>query len=59
MWAVGIVARHVARGLAADELSKGSLHLGQDVMVLDSDDAVVARYPLTEFLNIDDNSLTG
>ena len=49
-WAVGLVAKHVARNLAADELGKGCLHLAQEVTVLDANDAVVARYPLADFL---------
>ncbi len=49
-WAVGLVAKHVARGLAAEELGRGCLHMAQDVTVLDADDAVIARYPLADFL---------
>lgn len=57
VWAIGKVAKHVARGLAAEELGRGSLHLAQDVMVLDCDDAVVARYPLADFLHIEADTL--
>lgn len=52
-WAVELVAKHVARGLAADELGSGSLHLSQDVTVRDADDAVVARYPLADLLRLE------
>lgn len=52
-WAVGLVAKHVARDLAAEELGHGNLHLAQDVMVLDANDAVIARYPLADFLCIE------
>ncbi|GAA5055830.1 hypothetical protein GCM10023208_20030 [Erythrobacter westpacificensis] len=53
VWAVGLVAKQVARSLAARELGTGHLYLEQDVMVLDAEDAEVARYPLANFLSIE------
>lgn len=53
VWAVSLVAKQVARSLAARELGTGQLHLGQDVMVLDAEDVEVARYPLADFLSIE------
>lgn len=50
---VGHVAKQVARQYAAREIGTGHLHLAQDVTVLDGDDAVVARYPLADFLCVE------
>lgn len=55
-WAVDRVARHVARHLASCEIGTGSLHLTQDVTVMDADDIVVARYPLAQFLRIESDA---
>lgn len=52
-WAVGVVAKQVARDLAAREIGSGSLHMAQDVTVRDAHDAVIARYPLADFLTVD------
>lgn len=57
-WAVEMVAKHVARDLASREITRGILRLAQQVMVLDADDTVVARYPLGDFLQIDGASQT-
>ncbi|RIV83831.1 hypothetical protein [Aurantiacibacter zhengii] len=53
VWAVSLVAKQVARSLAARELGTGHLHLEQDIMVLDAEDVEVARYPLVDFLLIE------
>lgn len=47
---VGHVAKQFARQHAAREIGTGHLHLAQDVTVLDCTDAVVARYPLADFV---------
>ncbi|MGB3797157.1 MAG: hypothetical protein WA957_12725 [Alteraurantiacibacter sp.] len=53
---VGLVAKRIARHYAAREICSGQLHMEQDVTVLDCNDDVVAQYPLSAFLSIDQTS---
>lgn len=46
------VARQVARRLASRELETGQLFLSKDLIVFDSADTEVARYPLADFIHI-------
>lgn len=52
-WAVELVAKQVARNLAAKELGSGHLSLAQDLLVYDHADEIVARFPLANYLIID------
>ena len=52
-WAVELVAKQVARDLAAKELGSGRLSLAQDLLVYDHSDEIVARFPLANYLTID------
>lgn len=51
--AIAPVAKRVARHFAAREIGSGRLQLAQDVTVLNSEDKVVARYPLGTFLLVE------
>lgn len=50
--AIAPVAKRVARHFAAREIGSGRLQLAQDVTVIDSQDEVVARYPLSDFVAV-------
>lgn len=50
---VGYVAKQAARYMASRELAAGHLHLARNMVVLDADNAEVARYPLSAFLSLE------
>lgn len=47
------VAKQVGRQYAARVIGCGELNLAQDVTVLDAEDAVIARYPLRDFIHVE------
>ena len=49
---VGHVAKQVARRMASEQMTGGSLDTQQELEVIDGEGVIVARYRLGEFLQI-------
>ncbi|WAT17011.1 hypothetical protein OZN62_08655 [Aurantiacibacter sp. MUD11] len=47
---IALVAKQAARQMASRELEAGQLSLARHLVVFDSDDAEVARFPLSDFV---------
>ncbi len=52
VWAIGPVAKRVALVFAASEVRAGRLDMAQELTVRDSTDALVARFQLSDFLQV-------
>lgn len=49
---VGYVAKQAARQMASRELAGGRLPTARNLLVFDSENAEVARYPLSDFITL-------
>jgi len=53
VWAIAPVAKRVALAFAASEIRCGHLDMAQELTVRDAENAVIARFPLADFLKVD------